>query len=126
MAKNNDAEPTSVNMINTGTEIKGDILSGGDIRFDGILNGNLITEGKVVIGDTGHVKGEIRCKNSDIAGEIEGKIFVSELLSLKSTAKVLGDIQAGKLSIEPGCIFTGTCTMSSNHDTGERKRETQA
>lgn len=111
MAKNNDAEPTSVNMINTGTEIKGDILSGGDIRFDGILSGNLITEGKVVIGDTGHVKGEIRCKNSDIAGEIEGKIFVSDLLSLKSTAKVLGDIQAGKLSIEPGCIFTGTCTL---------------
>jgi len=126
MAKNNDTEPTSVNMINSGTEIRGDILSGGDIRFDGILNGNLITEGKVVVGDTGKVKGEIRCKNSDIAGEIEGKIFVNELLSLKSTAKVQGDIQAGKLAIEPGCIFTGTCTMSSNNGTVERKRETQA
>lgn len=125
MAKNNDAEPTSVNMINAGTEIKGDIISSGDIRFDGTLNGNLVTEGKIVVGDTGRVKGEIRCKNSDIAGEIEGKIFVNELLSLKATAKVLGDIQAGKLAIEPGCTFTGTCTMSSNHGAAERKREPQ-
>lgn len=113
MAKNNETEQNSINIIGVGTDIAGDVNSNGDIRIDGSLKGNLVTRGKVVIGETGRVNGEIHCKNSDIAGEIEGKIFVGELLSLKTTAKVFGDIQASRLAIEPGCKFTGYCNMSA-------------
>jgi cytoskeletal protein CcmA (bactofilin family) len=121
MAKTNETEQNSINIIGIGTDIKGDINSNGDIRIDGSLSGNLFTKGKVVIGETGKVKGEIKCKNSDIAGELEGKIFVAELLSLKVTAKVFGDIQASRLAIEPGCKFTGYCNMTgANTSEGER------
>jgi cytoskeletal protein CcmA (bactofilin family) len=121
MAKSNETEQNSINIIGIGTDIKGDISSNGDIRIDGSLTGNLLTKGKVVIGETGRVCGEIRCKNSDIAGELEGKIFVNELLSLKNTARILGDIQASRLAIEPGCRFTGFCNMSGGTSTdGER------
>lgn len=112
MGKNSESENNAINLLGIGTEITGDITSNGDIRIDGILIGNIITKGKVVIGETGKVKGEITCKNSDVSGSIDGKIVVSQLLSLKVSANVNGDIQTNKLSIEPGSKFTGNCNMS--------------
>ena len=91
MAKyNNENETNGINIIGVGTEITGDVVSNGDIRVDGSLTGKLKTKGKVVIGETGKVKGEISCKNSDVEGSIEGKINVSQLLSLKATAQING------------------------------------
>lgn len=115
MAKYNEAETsTAINLIGVGTEITGDVNSNGDIRIDGSLTGNLKTAGKVVIGETGKVKGEINCKNSEVLGQIDGKIQVSELLSLKATAKIFGDIITKKLAIEPGSKFTGNCNMGED------------
>ncbi len=110
----NENETNGINIIGIGTKITGDVNSNGDIRVDGSLTGKLITKGKVVIGETGKVKGEINCKNSDVEGSIEGKITVSQLLALKSKARINGDIIAGKLAIEPGCSFTGNCDMNAN------------
>jgi len=111
--KNNNVVDSGVlNLIGSGTTITGDIESSGDIRVDGNMNGNLVTKGKVVIGETGILKGEMNCRNSDIHGRVEGKLVVSELLSLKATAKILGDIHTNKLAIEPDAMFTGTCNMS--------------
>jgi cytoskeletal protein CcmA (bactofilin family) len=112
MAKFIEQDNNAINLIGVGTDIKGDIESAGDIRFDGVLKGNLNTKGKVVIGATGSIKGEIICKNSDVEGKIEGKITVQELLSLKATSVLLGDIIAKRLAIEPGAKFTGNCNMN--------------
>ncbi len=112
MAKINEVDDgTTINLISPGTEITGDIKSTGDIRIDGALIGNLVTKGKVVIGPTGRVKGEVECKNSEVSGIVDGKISVSQLLNLKSSSKILGTIITSKLSIEPGALFTGNCTM---------------
>lgn len=116
MAKVNDTESTTINLISNGTEITGDIRSQGDIRIDGVLIGNLSTKGKVVIGNTGKVKGEVICKNSEVSGEIEGKINVSQLLTLKVSSAINGDIITNKLSIEPGARFTGNCNMSDENE----------
>jgi cytoskeletal protein CcmA (bactofilin family) len=112
MAKFNEPDNTTINLISNGTDITGDIRSNGDIRIDGSLTGNLNTKGKVVIGTTGKVKGEIICKNSEVAGFIEGKITVTQLLNLKASSKINGDIITLKLSIEPGAVFSGNCKMS--------------
>jgi cytoskeletal protein CcmA (bactofilin family) len=109
----NENETNGINIIGIGTKITGDVNSNGDIRVDGSLTGKLITKGKVVIGETGKVKGEINCKNSDVEGSIEGKITASQLLSLKAKAKIQGDIIASKLAIEPGCQFSGNCDMNA-------------
>lgn len=114
MAKFNETDNTTINLISNGTEITGDIKSNGDIRVDGSLTGNLSTKGKVVIGPTGKVKGEVNCRNSEVSGVIEGKISVGQLLNLKASSKILGDIVTSKLSIEPGARFTGTCKMSDS------------
>jgi cytoskeletal protein CcmA (bactofilin family) len=130
MAKINETEPAAINLISNGTEINGDIKSGGDIRIDGSLKGNLNTKGKVVIGVTGKVKGEVICRNSEVSGSIEGKISVGQLLILKASSRILGDIETVKLSIEPGAKFSGNCKMSDNESneeagpakTGEQER----
>lgn len=114
MAKFNETENSTINLISIGTDIIGDIKSTGDIRIDGTLKGNLNTKGKVVIGPTGKVNGEVICKNSEVAGIVEGKITVGQLLNLKATSKILGDIVTSKLAVEQGAIFSGTCKMSEN------------
>ena len=115
MAKNGEPENVTVNLISQGTEIKGDISSTGDIRIDGTLIGTLNTRGKVVIGPTGRISGEITCKSSEISGYVEGKISVAEILNLKASSKIMGDIETVKLSIEPGAIFTGKCKMTDDN-----------
>lgn len=113
-ASKNQAEITgTVNLIGKGTEIVGDIVSTGDIRIDGTLKGNLSTKGKFVLGPNGIVDGNVNSQNADLSGEVKGKVEVDEMLSLKASARIQGDIITGKLSIEPGAIFTGTCNMGA-------------
>ena len=113
MARNNEVETPAINIIRKGTTINGDVTCSGDIRIDGTLTGTLISEGKVVVGASGIVDGEVTCKNADISGTIKASVVVKELLQLKSTASIVGDINTNKLSIEPGATFTGSCNMGT-------------
>lgn len=112
-SKNQSIDASSVNLIGNGTKITGDITSAGDVRIDGHLIGNISISGKFVLGPSGVIEGNIKCVNGDISGEVKGIIDVTETLSLKSTAKLNGDIVTSKLMIEPGAIFTGTCNMGA-------------
>jgi cytoskeletal protein CcmA (bactofilin family) len=111
MAKHQESDSQAYNLIDAGTVLKGDIETKGNIRIDGTLVGTIRSKGKVVVGPSGKVEGEIECQNADISGTLKAKIKVGQLLSLKSTANIYGDIQTQKLSIEPGANFTGTCSM---------------
>jgi cytoskeletal protein CcmA (bactofilin family) len=104
-------EAGGTNQILSGTTINGDIVCDGNIRIDGVLNGSLLAKGKVVIGASGIIDGEVNCQNADISGTVKAKVTVAELLTLKATAKLSGDISTNKLSIEPGANFTGACSM---------------
>jgi len=124
MAKNIQPENNGViNIIGNGTKITGNIETSGDIRIDGVLVGNLSTQGKIVIGATGSVEGEVVCVNSDVSGQLKGKISVKELLSLKATAKIFGDIITNKLAIEPNAVFTGTCNMGGENNLASKQKE---
>ena len=106
-----EVENNSINILTAGTLIKGDITASGDFRLDGTLEGNIQLNGKLVVGDSGVVNGNILCVNANIIGTVNGNLSVKELLSLNATARVKGDILINKLSIEPGAIFTGKCRM---------------
>jgi cytoskeletal protein CcmA (bactofilin family) len=111
MAKNNLTDNPSVNIVGAGTVIDGDIKTNGDMRIDGILTGSINVKGKLVVGTSGNVEGEIICQNADVSGTIKGKIGVAELLSLKASAKLTGDIITNKIAVEPGATFSGSCSM---------------
>ena len=102
---------TLPNNITDGTVVKGDITASGDFRLDGLLQGNIQLDGKLVVGDTGVVNGNVLCQNANIIGTVNGNLSVRELLSLHATARVRGDILINKLSIEPGAKFAGKCRM---------------
>lgn len=114
MAKTNIPESPSINLLGAGTSIKGDIKSNGDFRIDGSLVGSIHSKGKVIIGTTGKVDGEIICQNADISGEVKARVTVTELLSLKATSKISGDVTTNKLAIESGAKFSGSCNMDSS------------
>lgn len=113
------------NRIVEATQIKGDVFSHADFRLDGELIGNFTSNGKLVIGPSGKVIGEIVCKNVDIEGIFNGKITAHKLLNIKATATVEGDVCVGKLAIEPGALFTATCVMKNpeiNHPDGTQSK----
>lgn len=114
--KNSDAGKTdsgtsSINLIGAGTVVNGDIKSNGDIRIDGSVVGNIVSKAKVVVGATGSIEGNVTSQHADVSGSIRGKVTVNELLFLKSSANIQGDIITGKLVVEVGATFTGTCNM---------------
>ena len=106
-----EIEKSPINIITDGTIIKGDIVASGDFRLDGKLEGNIQLNGKLVVGDSGVVNGNVLCQNANVIGTVNGNLSVKELLSLHATARVRGDILINKLSIEPGATFSGKCRM---------------
>ena len=118
MAKSNNIEALPRNIISSGTTIKGEIESNGDFRVEGKLTGTIRVKGKIVIGASGDVDGEIHCANADIEGKVKAQVHVKELLALKQTAQLTGDVTTGKLSIEPGARFSGTCNMGDSNIKG--------
>ena len=102
------------NVLASGSKIKGNITADSDFRIDGEVEGDIVCSGKVVIGTQGILKGNLNCQNAEIMGRVNGKIVVSELLSLKETAKFFGEIKTKTLMIEPKAVFSGTCDMSQS------------
>lgn len=101
------------NQFCEGTVIEGEIKSSSDIRLDGNINGNISSSAKVVIGQKGKVEGEMHCQNGDVSGFVKGRVIAKDMLFLKATAHIEGDIIATKLVVEAGAIFNGTCRMGA-------------
>lgn len=124
MSKTFEVENKLPNIIGTGTKFVGDIDTDGDLRVDGSIEGNIISKGKVVLGQGGSIKGAITCTNAEIAGAFDGKVEVAEHLSLKSCATFKGDMKISKLSIEPGAVFVGNCCMMGGEAPQQAAAET--
>ena len=103
----------SSNVIGKGTTIEGSIETFGNIRIEGRINGNIKSKAKIALGNSSHVDGNITAQNADVEGGVKGKIEISEVLVLKATAVVHGDISTGKLVVEPGAVFNGSCKMGA-------------
>ena len=120
--------PDKLNRLVEGTVINGDIKADSNFRIDGKLIGSLDTLGKLVIGPTGRVEGDVKCANADIEGEMIGNIIVDGLLNIKSTAKIEGNITTNQIGMEIGCAFSGVCNyIEKNEPTliGKTKKAVQ-
>src|SRR5687767_15685400 len=103
----------SSNNIGKGTHLEGNIETYGNIRIEGKVTGNIKSKSKVALGPSSQVQGNITAQNADIEGEVKGKLEVAELLVLKATSVINGDISTGKLVVEPGAVFNGSCKMGA-------------
>ena len=102
-----------LNKILSGTEITGDIVSDANLLIEGEIIGNVSFSGKVFVGTSVKIKGNLVCVNAEIDGAMDGELTIENLLVLRSTARINGDIQTLKLNIEEGAFFEGACVMKS-------------
>lgn len=109
--KNMTEGSTNQNIIAQGTKIVGDLNSEGDIRIDGLVEGNVKTSGKVAVGKNGKIKGTLQGTDAIFDGSFDGKLALSGILTLKSTAHIEGEVVVGKLAVEPGATFNVSCIM---------------
>ena len=104
----------AINRIVEGTSFVGSIQCDSNIRIDGVFDGELTTSGRLVVGATGRVNGQVKCAACEIEGKVEGLLQVEELLALKSESRVHGEIFYGQLSVESGAQATGALHLISN------------
>ena len=99
----------SISRISAGTVIKGEIISPTDIRIDGTFEGRVQSKGRVVVGESATIKGDIVCENVDLWGKVDGNLFVKDTLSLKEGCVVDGNLHVRRLAVELGATFNGNC-----------------
>jgi len=106
-----DEISNSSNIIGKGTILEGSIETYGNIRVEGKVIGNVKTKSKVALGQSSRVEGNILAQNAEVAGEVKGKVEISDQLLLRPTAVIHGDIITNKLIVESGATFNGSCKM---------------
>lgn len=104
-------------VLSQGLTISGEINTKDDLRIDGNVEGNIVCEGKVIVGTTGCVTGNIESDSIELMGEVYGNIIVHDIILLKSSSRYEGDITAVSIDIEAGANFFGNCKMRDNAKT---------
>lgn len=104
------------NILALGTTVKGDVITDGDFRLNGRVEGNITSAARIVIGPKGYIEGDIISVNAEIFGTVVGSIRTSGALVLKASSIVTGDIYAQNLEIEPNAKFSGVCNMLPSED----------
>jgi len=107
------SQSNTMNVIGKGTTITGDIDTTNDIRIDGKLEGNLYCKARVILGNSAILEGNLSAVHAEISGEVIGKVEVTEMLTLKNSCTIHGDINTGKLVIDAGAKFNGSCKMGA-------------
>lgn len=100
-----------VSRISAGTEVQGNLISQSDIRIDGVFEGDMVTSGKLVLGDKATIMGNVICSSADIWGIVEGELCAKESITFKSTASFTGNLKTNKICIEMGAAFSGSCKI---------------
>jgi len=126
----------SSTMIGKGTVIEGNLETVGNISVDGKLIGNIRTKSKINLGQTAEIKGNLFAQVAEISGHVEGLVEISDMLILKGTAVIDGDIVTNKLKVEEGAVLNGSCKMGAivkdiqqkdkNEDGSEKRKEKTA
>jgi cytoskeletal protein CcmA (bactofilin family) len=106
-------------IIGKDTRFKGSLQGSATLRVDGYFEGDIATQGDVVIGEGGVVKATIKARNCTVAGEVFGDIVAQQKLEIAPSGKVFGNIKAENLLIGEGAIFRGACDMQAATNIGE-------
>jgi len=102
-------------LLASGTKVIGNVTTENDIRIDGHVEGDIVCQGKIIMGPQSYVKGSIHCLNAEIIGIVDGNVTVQDALIMRQDAHITGNILAARLVIEAGAQFNGTCSMPSEN-----------
>ncbi|MDU1891300.1 MAG: polymer-forming cytoskeletal protein [Dysgonomonas sp.] len=109
---NNSSSRVVHAIFSSGVTVTGDVKSQDDLRIDGNIEGNVICEGKLIIGANGCITGNVECNSVELFGQIQGDVKASQLFTLRSESCFRGEANVMNMEIEPGAKFFGTCKMA--------------
>jgi cytoskeletal protein CcmA (bactofilin family) len=109
----NSKAALSNNILLKDAEIDGNLSSLTDLHLEGILNGDISCKAKIYLSEQASIKGNVISKCAEISGKVKGNINCVEVLDIKSTAIIEGDILCGRLILEDGASIKGNCSLKS-------------
>jgi len=105
-------------VISKGVKIEGKLSCSGNIRLDGEVQGDISSEGVVIIGENGKVNGQINADSITIGGRVAGTVRAKDKVVLEAKANLKGDIITKILSVDAGAVFNGNTKMGDSINLG--------
>lgn len=121
--KKEDVVENIDSLIGENIKIIGKIEGKGNLRIDGIIEGDLDYDGNIVIGEDGKIYGNIKAKDVSLAGTVEGNINSKTKLVILPTGKLLGDLVTSSFIVHENAIFEGNCKMINDKVTKLHSKE---
>lgn len=122
---NNNNKNQKVDEIDTvigpDTKLEGKIEAIGIVRVDGRFHGEIITQGDIIIGENGEVEGKLNAKTVIVAGFLKANPLNVGKLVIRTTGKVIGDVEVSHIVIEENAVFEGNCSMNYNKDNNTKR-----
>ena len=105
--------------LDSGGRLTGELHFKDTFRVDGRINGKVLSEGDLFIGETGEIEGEVQVRRLFVAGKLRGTILQAQRVEIAATGKVLGDVRTETLVIADGAVFEGQCAMERKGEGAE-------
>lgn len=103
--------------------VRGRLHGKGDLRVEGVLEGELELDGSVAVGPDGTLVGPVRAQGVEVAGEVHGDVLASESVAIRAGGRVQGDVRARRVAIDDGAALHGGIEMDFDlDDEGEERR----
>ncbi len=115
--------PTREEVINIGKSvfIKGELTGDEDLTIEGRVEGKIeLKDHNLIIGPNGKINAEINAKSVTVIGSVVGNISAGEMVEIKTSGSVMGDIKSSRISIADGAHFKGSVDMQKTPDTGKK------
>ncbi len=112
-------QPAMETIIGAGTFFSGELSSKGTVRIDGALEGRIRADW-IIVGDSGTVVGNIICRGMIVGGKIEGTVHAAELVDIKASGGLLGEIHAARLAVSEGGTIEGHSYMNKANEIDHR------
>ena len=98
-------------VIGPSVKVEGNFRGQGNVIVEGVVHGSLKTDKDLTVGVGAKISANVTAANAKISGEVRGAVKIKGKLELMETAKIFGDIETETLSVTPGAILNGKCTM---------------
>jgi len=105
---------TSKNVLGSDVEIKGNLKFAGELTFEGKLEGEINSDGSLMLGDSAVVNGNINVGAVVVRGKINGNVVAKDKIEIKAKTELFGDVRAAKLTVEEGVTFVGKAEINPN------------
>jgi cytoskeletal protein CcmA (bactofilin family) len=125
MFKNTSAEGGLNGFLDAGSHMNGELSFEDTFHVHGKMTGKVVAKGTLIVGEDGHVDGEVQVRRVVVSGKVTGTLKASERVEINATGKVQADLQTPSLTIEEGAFFEGRCSMASPGTAVEKPEESR-